>query len=343
MSERRGVADASGDAPIGIIANPASGKDIRRLVAHASVFDNDEKSSIVRRVILGAHAAGARRFLYLSDPHQLVERAIDRIGLDGLCCEPLESPGTDSALDTIVAAGRMREAGCGVVVTLGGDGTNRAVALGWLDLPLVAISTGTNNVFPRLLEGTVAGAAAGLVATGRVPLGRVALQAKRVQVEIEGEKPDLALIDAVLVDGRFIGARALWEARALRAAVLTRAEPAAVGIAAVAGLVAPLRADEDAGLLVRFGGTGRSVLAPIAPGLFERVPLCSAEPLTLGCSTTFEGPGLLALDGERECALKPGQRVILTVLRDGPRVIDVDATLLFAAQHGLFCLGAAQG
>jgi len=59
------VADAPGGAPIGIIANPASGKDIRRLVAHASVFDNDEKSSIVRRVILGAHAAGARRFLYL--------------------------------------------------------------------------------------------------------------------------------------------------------------------------------------------------------------------------------------------------------------------------------------
>jgi hypothetical protein len=28
--------------PIGIIANPAS-KDIRRLVAHASVFDNQEK------------------------------------------------------------------------------------------------------------------------------------------------------------------------------------------------------------------------------------------------------------------------------------------------------------
>jgi len=35
---------------IGIIANPASGKDIRRLVAHASVFDNREKAHIVRRL-----------------------------------------------------------------------------------------------------------------------------------------------------------------------------------------------------------------------------------------------------------------------------------------------------
>ena len=40
--------------PIGIIANPASGKDIRRLVAHASVFDNQEKRNILRRAIHGA-------------------------------------------------------------------------------------------------------------------------------------------------------------------------------------------------------------------------------------------------------------------------------------------------
>ncbi|MDI9377286.1 MAG: ATP-NAD kinase, partial [Synergistota bacterium] len=31
---------------VGIIANPASGKDIRRLVAHGSVFDNIEKVNI---------------------------------------------------------------------------------------------------------------------------------------------------------------------------------------------------------------------------------------------------------------------------------------------------------
>jgi hypothetical protein len=31
------------DASVGIIANPASGKDIRRLVAYGTVFDNQEK------------------------------------------------------------------------------------------------------------------------------------------------------------------------------------------------------------------------------------------------------------------------------------------------------------
>ncbi|WP_222927512.1 hypothetical protein [Biomaibacter acetigenes] len=33
---------------IGIIANPASGKDIRRLVAHATIIDNNEKVNIVK-------------------------------------------------------------------------------------------------------------------------------------------------------------------------------------------------------------------------------------------------------------------------------------------------------
>ena len=64
-------------APVGLIANPASGKDIRRLVAHASVFDNEEKRNIVRRVILGAAAAGADRFLAMPEPNQLIESAVD--------------------------------------------------------------------------------------------------------------------------------------------------------------------------------------------------------------------------------------------------------------------------
>ena len=35
------------DATVGVIANPMSGRDIRRLVASASVFPNAEKASMV--------------------------------------------------------------------------------------------------------------------------------------------------------------------------------------------------------------------------------------------------------------------------------------------------------
>src|SRR5438093_1343331 len=72
---------ALGRGPVGIIANPLSGKDIRRLVAHASVFDNQEKRNILRRAVLGAVAAGARDFLYMADSHGLAAGALDGLEL----------------------------------------------------------------------------------------------------------------------------------------------------------------------------------------------------------------------------------------------------------------------
>ncbi len=147
----------------------------------------------------------------------------------------------------IRGARALAAAGCAAVLTLGGDGTNRAFALGWRDAPLLPISTGTNNVFPRFVEATVAGAAAGLIASGAVALRDVARAAKTIRVQIDGERDDLALIDAVLTTERFVGARALLEADLLRLALLTRADPAAVGITAIGGLIAPLSdaADRD--------------------------------------------------------------------------------------------------
>ncbi|MDA8212194.1 MAG: ATP-NAD kinase, partial [Clostridia bacterium] len=49
---------------VGIIANPASGKDIRRLVAHATVVDNIEKVNLVRRILLGLQAVGVKQVLF---------------------------------------------------------------------------------------------------------------------------------------------------------------------------------------------------------------------------------------------------------------------------------------
>ena len=165
----------------GIIANPAAGKDIQRLVAHASVFDTDEKINIIRRVILGLEAAGTRRVLYMPDPFQMVPRAAD--GLD-LALELAPVDGTYRALpaDTTVAAAAMAAEGVDVIVSLGGDGTNRALAKGAADVPLIPISTGTNNVFPVMVEGTVAGLAAGAVACAAVDPGAVAQRCKLIEI-----------------------------------------------------------------------------------------------------------------------------------------------------------------
>ena len=329
---------------VGIVANPASGKDIRRLVAHASVFDNREKRSIVRRAILGASAVGIERFVYLPDSYGIVLSALEDLDADAEF-EALDSPETGTALDTMRVAAAMRERDVDVVITLGGDGTNRAFALGWRDAPLVAVSTGTNNVFPKMVEGTIAGAAAGLVATRAVSLQEASRQVKAVHVEIERERDDLALIDAVLLDEPFVGAKAVWDIRRVRTLVLARAEPAAVGMSAIGGLLQPVPESADGGLLVEVGAGGSEVLAPIAPGLYVPVGVREARALGLDERVEIRGPGVIALDGERERRLAPGQSARLTVRRDGPRVIDVALTMRLAACRGLFRMtqGEADG
>jgi hypothetical protein len=159
-----------------------------------------------------------------------------------------------------------------------------------------------------------------------------------VHVEVEGERDDLALIDAVLLDETFVGARAMWDVHRVRTLVLTRADPAVVGMSAIGGLLHPVPDSVEGGLLVEIGGGAIRVVAPIAPGLFLPVDVRSVRPLALDETVEVTGPGVLALDGERERRLTSGQRVRLAVRRDGPRLIDVAQTLRLAACRGLFRL-----
>lgn len=324
---------------VGIVANPASGKDIRRLVARASVFDNQEKQAIVKRALAGIFSvpgSDSLQIRYLNDGHGIVRTALESLApcLQQRHCAIVDAH-TASAADTTAAARALQDLNVSVVLTLGGDGTNRAFALGWQAAPLIPVSTGTNNVFPLLVEATVAGAAAGLIASGAVAASEVATQQKIIVVDIEDEAPDLALIDAVMVAERFIGARALLAPEQLRVAVLTRADPAAVGVTAIGGLIHPVGRDEDAGLQIDFG-EGSSVLAPFAPGLYQQIGITNHHKLALEESVVVKGPGILAFDGERERVLRSGQRATLTISRSGPLLLDIQATLHLAASRGCF-------
>ncbi len=55
------------DVTVGVIANPMSGRDIRRLDASASVFPNAEKASMVVRLTAAAGALGVGRVLVSTD------------------------------------------------------------------------------------------------------------------------------------------------------------------------------------------------------------------------------------------------------------------------------------
>jgi hypothetical protein len=131
-------------------------------------------------------------------------------------------------------------------------------------------------------------------------------------------------------------------------AMLTLAEPASVGIASIGGLIQPVSRSEDQGLLLSFGSEdkpgidnekdilNRVLMAPIAPGFYQKIRIRSALKIPFGETVDVVGPGTLALDGERERVLKPGQTASLSVRRDGPWVIDVQQALASGAEQGAF-------
>ena len=331
---------APGRALVGIIANPSAGKDIRRLVAHGRLVPDEEKVNTLRRLLAGLAAVGVRKVLFMPDASALGRRALDGERLP-MQVDFLEMPFLNAEEDSTRAASLMDEAGVGCLVTLGGDGTNRAVAKGCGRIPLLPISTGTNNVFPFMVEPTVAGLAAGAVARGLVSLEKAAVETKRLEVYLDGDPVDTALVDTALVDAalsreRFVGARAIWDMDTVREVCLTRAEPTSIGLSSIGAQLQSVSMTEPRGIYFRLGRSGTSVLAPIAPGRGQRVHVSRWRPLPLGERVSFgSGPCTVALDGERSITVLPRQRVEVAVTLTGPRVVAVDVVLREMASLGV--------
>src|SRR6266542_185558 len=278
-----------------------SGRDIRRLVARASVFPNAEKANMVLRLAAAAGTLGVRRVLVSTDAFgvaaavlRATQRRRDRDRWPELIFLELPAP-TGTAADTRAAVALMRAAGAAAIVLLGGDGTVRAAAPELADVPLVALSTGTNNAFPQLAEATVAGMAAA-----------------------------------------HVGARALWQVEPLRELYCAYAEPHAVGLSGIAAQLLPTARTDPHGVAVRLGPGGCTVLAPIAPGVLAEVAVAEVSALPVGETRASRvAAGTVAVDGERELEFGPGTPVRVTLSADGPRVVDVHAVLRDAAERRL--------
>jgi predicted polyphosphate/ATP-dependent NAD kinase len=238
----------------------------------------------------------------------------------------------------------MRAANVRAIAVLGGDGTHRVVSTRCGEIPLCALSTGTNNAFPELREATVAGLATGLVATGRLAAGRVLRRAKVLRVAVNGaQERDCALVDVATTTRPWVGARAIWRAADVAEAVVAFGEPDGVGLSSLAGLVAPVGRSEPAGVHIRLASSASPtvvVQATLAPGLVTPVGIAAHRRVQLGETVELgRVSGSLALDGERELELSESDRVEVTLSPDGPFVIDIPAAMAEAARAGLLASG----
>ena len=302
---------------VGLVANPRSSKDIRRLTSLARVIDIEEKANLVARLLVGIGAERDVEVMALDDDAGLVRRAVMLAGIAGAPVRYLaiEAEGTES--DTRIAATRLAEEGAAALVTVGGDGTVRAAAEGWSRAPLVPLAAGTNNAFALTEEPTVVGLATALAVKGDLDAFK---PTTAVEVETASGRA-VAVIDAIAVRDRWVGAGAIWDPDRLVEGLVTSSRRTAVGIASVSAALGPLA--EGHARHLQFGGD-RRVRAVFGPGVVLDVAVGEHADLPVGSEVALdESSGLVALDGERLLTARLGVARVVA----GPRIIDLERAL----------------
>ncbi len=327
-----------GTAQVGIVANPAAARDIRRLTADGASVTTNDKINVLKRVLAGLASVGVERVVTMTDLSGIsagLHAARDRpSAAHWPTIDFLDLPLARSAVDTDAATRAMTVAGVGAIVVVGGDGTNRVVAAGSGATPLVSISTGTNNAFPRAVEPTVAGIAAGLVALDTDRFRSATYRAKQLLVTVD-DRVERALVDVAVCTTDGLGAGAVSDPGSISRLFLCFAESDAIGLSAIGGHLRPTDRRARHGLAVTLGTPAVArIRPPIGPGLVVDVDVAAVERLAFGEPHALGGGGVLAIDGERMIRLGSRDDPVVMLCAEGPTVVDVQAVLSLAATTG---------
>ena len=336
---------------VGIIANPVSARDIRRVISHAAGLTLGERANMLLRILQALAACQVDEVLLMPEMEGLrlhLERQLPAASVESRYPLPrlrwLDMVVRTQTQDSVHAAQMMREEGVAALLILGGDGTHRAVIKGCRDIPVAGISTGTNNAFPPMREVTVTAWAAGLYAAKRVP-DEYALRSNKLlhirPFDAQGRaKPeDVALIDAAVLNEAILGAKAISQTDTLRTIISTRASIEAVGLSAIAAALQPVDPFEEGGLLVElvpaYGSREPSdnaftIQAVLSPGRVEDIEIASFRRFSAGEDYRVGGQAcLIALDGEREIALREDEYALISLQENAFYTLDVPAILQY--------------
>lgn len=331
---------------VGIIANPVSARDIRRIIANATNLQITDRANIVLRVLASLKACGVDDVVMMPENGGIrghIRRWMLRAGNTGDTSFPelrmVDMPVTGTVDDTMRAADAMKREGVAAIVVLGGDGTHRAVATACGDVPIAGISSGTNNAFPEHREPTITGLAVGLAVNGRVPPEIAYVDNKALHVGVnDGAREEIAIVDVAVVSDRYVGARALWRVESFEELYVTFADPEVIGMSAIAGLLDPVGRADPHGLAITFAPPGKAATvlsAPIAPGLIKAIGIAAHRRIRAGETIRPRvRAGSIALDGEREFSFDQTDRIEIELREKAFRTVAVGAVMKYAARHG---------
>ncbi|AUI63030.1 NAD(+)/NADH kinase [Amycolatopsis sp. BJA-103] len=232
---------------------------------------------------------------------------------------------------------RMVDAGASVLICLGDDGMMRAAAAACGDVPLLMLPSGSTDALP---EPTVAGLAAGLLATHQVDADLVTNRATILEVVTKARR-EIALNDvSVCSESR-------WDPASLTELYCTFAVPDGIGLSSIPGRLCPSPKSTVDGVAVSLGPVDETpyvVQAPIAPGEVRAVGVRGWSVLDAGVRVDLAAAGgSIALDGQPHFVLKPGESAFVELKPDGPWCVDVRAVMAEATRTGLLLGRKPQG
>lgn len=298
---------------IGIVVNPMAGKDVRRIIGYASVVDAVEKVEVLRRILSGLMFFEVEEIFFMPDPDNYYCRVMDSLHKRdcerlGKRVKALDFQPRGEAVDSTRAGQLMNELEVACIITLGGDGTCKAVASGCGNTPMLPVSTGTNNVFPYRIDGTIAGLVAGAYARNYRNSEKMIRKANIFNVYVNGTLLNHALVDVVLYNEPFISARAMWEPeKVLFVAISGPINEPVIGMSSIAQIARGGVSDNSSGFACTIdpGRSFMKIISPIAPGLMSEVHISKTELIKAGIRyrVMTELPVrwcTVAVDGERE-------------------------------------------
>ena len=309
---------------IGLLVNPAAGRDVRRLTGGATVSDTYGKRRAAECVLAGVDLADDPVDVAVApDGGEIGQRTVEEA--DGANVRLLEMPVGGTSADTRRAAERFREV-VDAVVVFGGDGTTRDLAVEIGDVPVLAVSTGTNNVVPTPVDGTVAGAAAAFLATDAVDSEAVTYRHTMVEASVDDGRSIRGLATVGIVDQSFVGTRAVLDPDDFLGGGVSRAGRGEVGLSGVAGALTRVDPADGRGVALELDADAdRSVPAITVPGVVERVGVREWSHLDPGEEHGFEvEEAVVSVDGERELEVQHAA-IDVRPVRDGPRLVDFEA------------------
>lgn len=330
---------------IGIICNPQSGKDIRRLLTAATTIDDTEKLNIVERIVLTIMAVKKQQIYIMPDRlgyGRMLKKKSLLMGYpqDLTAFEVYDMGITETQSDTTFFAAEMERLGADALIILGGDGTNRAAARGSCNIPMISLSTGTNNVYPEMLEGTVAGMAAAVLSDNKALAEQCVYSAKWIEIWKNGVFTDIALIDLVFCRNPFVGSKAIWDYREIDRVLTTQCSMASIGFSSLVGTCLHVRRSDPFGAMAEFSQDTPNTFAPMGAGAMQKIHIQNAQMIMPEQTLTYEMDyqGTLALDGEREIFFKEGDVISCKLSLNGPKRVNVEKAIEFGRQQHFFRL-----